>query len=360
MRILVCMMSARGNVNTIIDYVFPMTEHEIHICLDGTEFAEQAQAGGYEVFIVDYFTVSDDQLRMALEANTDSIKLVQTQICGTGGHPRVVKEVAPHCIYANNHSNATNVAYNGISMLFALAARTVFSDRSVKTGKWQRGLYDFPSYDLRGKTIGFLGLGNIASEASKLLSGLRHHGGKFIGYRRTNKPCDFVDEVYTDMDSFASASDVVFCTLPSTNATRGLVGHEFIRKLGSGLLVNVGRADVVDEKSVFEHLVSKSLLGFATDVFWDEGSHETKTLISAEDMGLKLRPHFKQFIQQQHTGATGIFPFNYDFRINNVVSSPHRADVVGIDSLNDFVVLENNIEALQEGKEVMYRVYGEY
>ena len=100
---------------------------------------------------------------------------------------------------------------------------------------------------------------------------------------------------------FMAAVDICIIAIPQTSETEGIIGSEELASLGKdGILVNVGRGSVVDEKALFESLQSKNITGAALDVWYNYHP-------DADDQGR-------------------IYPYNYPFhRLENVILSPHRA-----------------------------------
>src|SRR5262249_3285519 len=113
---------------------------------------------------------------------------------------------------------------------------------------WERVL------TLDGAGCAILGFGGIgpAPPPPMRAFGARIPAGTPSG--RTGEPVEFIGTL-ADLDQVLAAADVLVMALPLTNATRGLIGA---RELGlmkpKAILVNVGRAAIVDERALYEHL----------------------------------------------------------------------------------------------------------
>ncbi|KAL7520699.1 hypothetical protein ACHAWX_005414 [Stephanocyclus meneghinianus] len=135
--------------------------------------------------------------------------------------------------------------------------------------------HDFDITELRGKTMGIVGYGDIGRAAAKLAS---VYGMRVVALRRNPAKSEFdpiCDEVYgTGKDALQklmSVSDYVVCSAPSTVETRGMVNADaFKASKADQVFINLGRGPVVDENALLESLKNKTLRGAALDVFATE------------------------------------------------------------------------------------------
>ncbi len=128
----------------------------------------------------------------------------------------------------------------------------------------------FDLNEIYGKTVGFLGTGDIAKEASKRLKGF---GVNIIGINSSGKPTEGFNESYSidEAHRVIGDFDYMVITLPYTKDTHGLVDHDFLSKLKDGVrLVNIARGTIIDEKALIEALESGKVTGAALDVFEKE------------------------------------------------------------------------------------------
>lgn len=130
---------------------------------------------------------------------------------------------------------------------------------------WKGGDYP-PRYELKGKTLGLLGLGAIGKEVVKQVKGFE----VTILYHKRNRLGKSEEESmgvsYCSFDELLSLSDVLSVHVPLTEETRGIIGVEEIAKMKkTAIIVNTSRKDVVDESAIFDALESGRLFGFGTD-----------------------------------------------------------------------------------------------
>ena len=134
---------------------------------------------------------------------------------------------------------------------------------------------DFDIEELRGKTMGIVGCGDIGRSAAKLAS---VYGMKVVALRRNpekSKNDPICDEVFGTgklaLQKLMSISDYVVCSAPSTVETRGMVNADaFKAAKPNQVFINLGRGPVVDEDALVESLKDGTLKGAALDVFSTE------------------------------------------------------------------------------------------
>ncbi|QIG91467.2 D-2-hydroxyacid dehydrogenase family protein [Bradyrhizobium sp. 6(2017)] len=134
---------------------------------------------------------------------------------------------------------------------------------SLKAGGWQTGL----GSNLRGKTLGVVGLGNIGNEVARI--GLAF-GMKVIAWSQnlTAEKASAAGAVLVDKQTLFREADVVTIHLVLSGRTRGLVGgSELASMKPTARLVNTSRAPIVDEAALIEALQARRIAGAAIDVF---------------------------------------------------------------------------------------------
>lgn len=134
---------------------------------------------------------------------------------------------------------------------------------SVRAGRWQVGL----GSNLRGKTLGVLGLGNIGSEVARI--GLAF-GMKVIAWSQNlnEAKANAVGAIFVDKRALFREADVVTIHLILSRRTRGLIGApELALMKPTARLVNTSRAQIVDEAALIEVLQARRIAGAAIDVF---------------------------------------------------------------------------------------------
>ncbi len=125
----------------------------------------------------------------------------------------------------------------------------------------------FLGSDVRGKTLGLVGMGRIGGMVARRAEGF---GAKVIYFNR--KPVDGVNFEYkSNLEELLSVSDIVSLHVPLTAETRHLINGKTLAKFKKGaMLINTSRGPVVDEAEVVEALRAGFLAGYGADVFENE------------------------------------------------------------------------------------------
>ena len=136
---------------------------------------------------------------------------------------------------------------------------------AVKNGAWEKSelttLYDFPTDELFGKTIGIVGYGHIGKRVAKLASAFDMN---VLVYTRTPKEDNIAK--FVSFDELLKESDIISLHLPLTDQSRLMMNKEAFAKCKKGaLFVNTARGGLVDEAALKEAVESGILSGAALD-----------------------------------------------------------------------------------------------
>jgi ribulose-phosphate 3-epimerase len=169
---------------------------------------------------------------------------------------------------------ADSVADMTLALLLALARQIPQGNASVKRGQWQR----FVGPELRGKTLGLVGLGQIGRSVCVRAKGF---GMRLVAHDlcpdRAFAASWGVE--YRALDELLGTADFVSLHLPVTVETRHLINWERLNRMKRGsFLINTARGELVDEAALYEVLSSGHLAGAAADVFSTEPPGENRLL----------------------------------------------------------------------------------
>ncbi|MGN6114996.1 MAG: phosphoglycerate dehydrogenase [Nitrobacter sp.] len=186
-------------------------------------------------------------------------------------------------------SNTRSVAELVIGEIVMLLRRILPRSIAAHGGGWDKSATD--SREVRGKTLGIVGYGNIGSQLSTLAEAM---GMRVIYYDHTDRLRHGNTEPIDTLNELLAHSDIVSLHVPETPATAGMIGEAEIRAMKPGAyLINNSRGTVVDLDALAGALRDGHLAGAAVDVFPVEPASNTDRFTSPLQ-GLKnviLTPH---------------------------------------------------------------------
>jgi len=158
------------------------------------------------------------------------------------------------------------VADLALGLLLATVRQLPQADRYLRAGRWLDNEFPFTT-TLRERTVGIVGLGRIGKAIAKRLEGF----GLGIVYHGRSEQPDVPYRRYPSLRDMARAVDVLMVVIPGGDETKHLVDAEVLKALGpNGILINVARGTVVDERALIAALRDKTILTAGLDVFDDE------------------------------------------------------------------------------------------
>lgn len=203
-------------------------------------------------------------------------------------------------VLVNGHGNAYFTAQHAVALLLSLTNRVIPHHNWMKEGKWRFGDNEAASIPLRKRKVGLLGYGAVNQKVHNFLKGFDL---TFAALKRNwDDPPDNLTTYHPEnLMDFLNFIDTLIVTLPQTSQTEDLLGEKELRALGkNGLLVQLGRGLIINEKALYTALKNNLIEGAAIDVWYNYKPLE-------DDLNRK-------------------FPFHFPFHeLDNVVLSPHRA-----------------------------------
>ena len=161
------------------------------------------------------------------------------------------------------YSNTRSVAELVIGASIILIRKIIDKNNAAHKGIWLKEAKG--SYELRGKTLGIIGYGNIGSQVSVLAESL---GMKVIFFdTETKLPLGNASSIKTLKELVATA-DIVSLHVPDLPSTKNLVGKTLLKSFKPGsVLINYARGEVVDIDALAKSLADGQLGGAAIDVY---------------------------------------------------------------------------------------------
>ncbi|MFN5134284.1 MAG: phosphoglycerate dehydrogenase [Chitinophagaceae bacterium] len=187
------------------------------------------------------------------------------------------------------YSNTRSVAELVIGLSIVLIRRIIDKNKAAHEGIWMKEAKG--SYELRGKTLGIVGYGNIGSQVSVMAESL---GMKVIYYDVVTKlPLGNALQI-KHLKDLLSQSEIVTLHVPETAQTRNLINKTNIKFFKKGsILLNYARGEVVDLDVLRKALVDGQLSGAAIDVFpWEPEKNGDRFQTPLQDLpNVILTPH---------------------------------------------------------------------
>lgn len=164
--------------------------------------------------------------------------------------------------------NVVTTAEHAIAMLMSLARKIPQANVSMKALKWEKA--QFVGRELRGKTLGIVGVGRVGSVVADRAQGLKM---KVIAYDPylSSSMASQIGVQLVSFDKLLGESDFISIHTPLTPETRGLIGRQALSRMKPGaLIVNCARGGLLDEAALLEAIEAGAVAGAALDVFEKE------------------------------------------------------------------------------------------
>jgi D-3-phosphoglycerate dehydrogenase len=173
-------------------------------------------------------------------------------------------------------SNSVAVAELTVGLILSLARQIPQAYVSVQQGKWERS--KFVGWEIRGKTLGLVGLGRIGAEVARRLRGMQVNLLAYdpvVSFDRAEQ----LGVTIGTMEELVERSDIISIHVPLVDSTRNLFDAERIGKMKPGsFLINASRGGIVNEEALLEALDSGHLGGAALDVYSSEPPTDNKLI----------------------------------------------------------------------------------
>ncbi|KAK9824775.1 hypothetical protein WJX74_007834 [Apatococcus lobatus] len=228
--------------------------------------------------------------------NAPKLRLINQPGAGYGNVP---VEVAKDCSIAVCNLpgvNATTVAESTIMMLLMLARRVPETLATFQCRQMGGPL----GMQLRGKTLGIIGMGAIGKEVARIAGGLGMHVLAVNSRSSTD-----------ELDALLQESHAISLHCPHTPATAGLIGERAFRLMRPGaILLNFARGEIIDKKALISALDRKQLWGVGLDAHWVEPADPSDPVY-----------HYHNVIATPHAGAGSqeVFEAMADTTVDNIV-----------------------------------------
>lgn len=219
------------------------------------------------------------------------LKLVQLI---SAGYDQVDLEAARRArvpVANNGGANAVAVAEHTMLLILAVYKKLVWQHGNVVRGLWRPGnLTDTRLYELEGKTLGIVGLGNIGKKVARRAPAFDMRVQYYDIVRLTGDQEDALGVRFALLDELLRTSDVVSLHVPLNRTTRGMMGERELGLMKPGaILINTCRGPVVDEDALYKALTAGRIAGAGLDVLTVEPPPANHPLFGLDSV--TLTPH---------------------------------------------------------------------
>ncbi len=266
--------------------------------------ANKALPEGFEVFFPTSSTDTEEHDRLIEEADyliTQSIYVTGEQL-RRAKHLKMIQKYGigvdkidckaaeelniPVCITAG--ANSVPVSEMAIGLMLAVNRRIPYVDKAVRAGQWPKAEMRAQCYMLQGKTIGLVGIGNIAKQVAKRLGGFDVKEIVYYDIFRLSEEKEQELHVrYVPLDELMAVSDVISIHVPLTDETRGMISAERIGMMKpTAILINTARGFIIDQDALIDALREKKIRGAGLDAFEEEPLSADSPLLALENLVL--------------------------------------------------------------------------
>ncbi|MFC7850279.1 2-hydroxyacid dehydrogenase [Arthrobacter sp. NPDC057388] len=272
-------------VNPLKDYIDRLLDSapegfEVKVMSLQEDVSEICREAADADFLITGVDVPEEVFRAAKNA-----KFIQYMSSGYGQLPlNVLDELGVPVAQMKTHS--ISVAEHALTLILTVLRRIPASTQLLREGKWREDLDETSYSELYNKTVGIVGLGNIGRWVGKIV----HHGfgANVVFYDNAEIPLtvsEMIPARRVPLEELMAVSDVVCLSLPLNAQSNKLIGREELALMKrNGVLVNVGRGEVVDQDALTESLREGRIAGAGLDVYEKEPLDTASELLTMEQV----------------------------------------------------------------------------
>jgi phosphoglycerate dehydrogenase-like enzyme len=227
------------------------------------------------------------------EAYTQARRLKLVQVL-SAGYDRVNiagARAARVPICSNGGANSVAVAEHAIMLMLAVYRKLVTYHQNVAAGRWMQGMPRTQDiYELEGKTVGLVGLGNIGQQVAKRLQGFDATVIYYDALRRPPEEEARLHVRYVPFETLLETADVVSLHVPLNHDTQGLIDVKALARMKpKAILINTCRGEVVQEEALIDALRQGRILAAGLDTQAKEPPDPHNPLLTLPNV--TLTPH---------------------------------------------------------------------
>lgn len=172
--------------------------------------------------------------------------------------------------------NTNSAAEHTVAMLMSLARKIPQAFVALKNGKWDRKTH--VGVELKGKTLGVIGMGRIGAEVAARAKGQRMNVIAYDPFL-TKERADKLGVDFGSVEDVIKVADFITVHTPLVKETKHLINKDAFEKMKDGVrIINCARGGIIDEDALYHAIKSGKVAGAALDVFEEEPATEHRLL----------------------------------------------------------------------------------
>lgn len=234
-----------------------------HECVSYADRAKNDSELLERVIDADIIVLANQPLSAEVISGCRNLKMLSVAFTGVD-HIALAACREKNIMVCNAAGYSTNaVAELVFGMAISLIRNIIPCDSRCRSGQTKDGLI---GTELYGKTFGIIGTGSIGSRVAKIAAAF---GCRVIAYSRTEKQELLQAGVkFVSLDELLASADLVSLHVPLTEATKGMINADNLKKMkSSAVLINTARGPVVDSRALADALNGGLIAGACIDVF---------------------------------------------------------------------------------------------
>ncbi|HYE66024.1 MAG TPA: phosphoglycerate dehydrogenase [Pyrinomonadaceae bacterium] len=227
--------------------------------------------------------------------------------------------------------NTITTAEHTIALLITLARRVPQANASLKAGRWERKR--FLGVELRGKTLGIIGLGRIGCVVASRAIGFGMNIVAYDPFIAPEQARDLELEL-APLDEVFARADFLTVHTPLTAETRGIIGAQAFKRMKPGVrLINCARGGLIDERALVAAIKEGIVAGAALDVFEVEPPPPDHPLLTLDEV--IVTPHLgASTVEAQEGVALTVAEQMRDYLLTGALRGAVNVPALGTQELN--------------------------
>jgi phosphoglycerate dehydrogenase-like enzyme len=227
------------------------------------------------------------------EAYTDAQRLKLVQVLSAGyDYVNIAgarKARIPIC--SNGGANSVAVAEHAIMLMLAVYRKLVTFHQNVAAGQWHQGIPRTVNiYEMEGKTVGLVGLGNIGRQVARRVQAFDAQVVYYDTFRLSPQEEEQLGVRYALLDTLLATADIVSLHVPLNESTRHLIDAQALGRMKpTAMVINTCRGEVIDEQALIAALQQRKILAAGLDTLAKEPPDPNNPLFTLPNV--TLTPH---------------------------------------------------------------------